>query len=399
MEKLFEKKDQLIRLTSMNIVREAMNTINWDAQLICLRGARGVGKTTLMLQYIKSHYRPMSNEVLYVSLDAVYFSTHTLIDLADRFYKNGGKHLFVDEVHKYNSWSREIKEIYDTYPDMRVVISGSSLLNILGGDADLSRRCIPYELHGLSFREYLQFFHNIKIQPRSLQDILEHPEKICSEVLDKCHPLPLFKDYLQHGYFPFYLKSKENYATLIEQVVNYVIETELPQCYGVDMAMVRKIKALMSIVSSSIPYEVDATKLSGLIGVHRTTVVNYLYMLDKAKLINMLFAEAKTIKKLQKPDKIYIENPNMLYALAEGNVEIGTARETFCINQLRVHHNVEYSKKQGDFRVDGKYTFEIGGQSKGFGQVAGVSDSYVLADDIETPFGRKLPLWAMGFLY
>ena len=399
MEKLFGKKDQLLRLTSMNIVREAMNTINWDAQLICLRGARGVGKTTLMLQYIKSHYRPMSNEVLYVSLDAVYFSTHTLIDLADRFYKNGGKHLFVDEVHKYNSWSREIKEIYDTYPDMRVVISGSSLLNILGGDADLSRRCIPYELHGLSFREYLQFFHNIQIQPRSLQDILEHPEEICSEVLDKCHPLPLFKDYLQHGYFPFYLKSKENYATLIEQVVNYVIETELPQCYGVDMAMVRKIKALMSIVSSSIPYEVDATKLSGLIGVHRTTVVNYLYMLDKAKLINMLFAEAKTIKKLQKPDKIYIENPNMLYALAEGNVEIGTARETFCINQLRVHHNVEYSKKQGDFRVDGKYTFEIGGQSKGFGQVAGVSDSYVLADGIETPFGRKLPLWIIGFLY
>ena len=399
MEKLFEKKDQLLRLTSMNIVREAMNTINWDAQLICLRGARGVGKTTLMLQYVKSHYRPMSNEVLYVSLDAVYFSTHTLIDLADRFYKNGGKHLFVDEVHKYNSWSREIKEIYDTYPDMRVVISGSSLLNILGGDADLSRRCIPYELHGLSFREYLQFFHNIQVHPRSFQDILEQPEEICSEVLDKCHPLPLFKDYLQHGYFPFYLKSKENYATLIEQVVNYVIETELPQCYGVDMAMVRKIKALMSIVSSSIPYEVDATKLSGVIGVHRTTVVNYLYMLDKAKLINMLFAEAKTIKKLQKPDKIYIENPNMLYALAEGNVEIGTARETFCINQLRVHHNVEYSKKQGEFRVDGKYTFEIGGQSKGFGQVAGMPDSYVLADGIETPFGRKLPLWIIGFLY
>lgn len=399
MEKLFEKKDQLLRLTSMNIVREAMNTINWGAQLICLRGARGVGKTTLMLQYIKSHYRPMSNEVLYVSLDAVYFSTHTLIDLADRFYKNGGKHLFVDEVHKYNSWSREIKGIYDTYPDMRVVISGSSLRNILGDDADLSRRCIPYELHGLSFREYLQFSHNIQVQPRSLQDILDRPEEICSEVLDKCHPLPLFKDYLQHGYFPFYLKSKENYATLIEQVVNYVIETELPQCYGVDMVMVRKIKALMSIVSSSIPYEVDATKLSGVIGVHRTTVVNYLYMLDKAKLINMLFAEAKTIKKLQKPDKIYIENPNMLYALAEGNVEIGTARETFCINQLRVHHNVEYSKKQGDFRVDGKYTFEIGGQSKGFGQVAGVPDSYVLADDIETPFGRKLPLWTIGFLY
>ena len=399
MEKLFEKKEQLLRLTSMDIIRDAANSIDWDAQLICIRGARGVGKTTIMLQYIKSHYKSFSNEVLYCSLDSIYFSTHTLIDLAEQFYKNGGKHLFLDEVHKYENWSKEIKEIYDTYPDMQVVISGSSLLNILNGDADLSRRCIPYDIQGLSFREFLMFYHKIDLPKSNLKDILEHPQELCSEVLDKCHPLPLFKEYLQYGYYPFYLKNKNNYYTLIEQVVNYVIETELPQIYNVEMAMVRKLKALMGIISSGVPYEVDATKLSGVIGIHRTTVINYLYMLDKAKMLNMLFAESKTIKKLQKPDKIYIENPNMLYTLSSGTVEIGTARETFCINQLRASHDVEYGKTKGDFKVDGTYTLEVGGQSKGFSQVAGVQNSYILADDTETPLGRKIPIWMLGFLY
>lgn len=399
MEQLFERKDQKIRLTSMNFVRDMMSDINWDAQLICIRGARGVGKTTLMLQYIKSHYKAMSKEVLFVSLDTVYFTTHSLIELADAFYKNGGKHLFIDEVHKYPTWSREIKEIYDFYPDMRVVISGSSLLNILEGDADLSRRCVSYDMQGLSFREFLKFYHNIDIRRYSLDEILNTPESLCSEVLDKCQPLPLFNDYLKYGYFPFYNKNKENYYTLIEQIVSYVIESELPQVFNVEAAMARKIKALMGIVSSSLPYEVDATKLSGVIGVHRTTVVNYLYMLDKASMINMIFEESKTVKKLQKPDKLYIENTNMLYAISSGAVDTGTIRETFCVNQLSASHNVEYSKRKGDFLIDGRYTFEVGGRNKGFSQVAGVDNSYVLTDNIDSPYGRKLPIWAMGFLY
>lgn len=399
MEQLFERKDQKIRLTSMNFVRDMMNDINWDAQLICIRGARGVGKTTLMLQYIKSHYKAMSKEVLFVSLDTVYFTTHSLIELADAFYKNGGKHLFIDEAHKYPTWSREIKEIYDFYPDMRVVISGSSLLNILEGDADLSRRCVSYDMQGLSFREFLKFYHNIDIRRYSLDEILNTPESLCSEVLDKCQPLPLFNDYLKYGYFPFYNKNKENYYTLIEQIVSYVIESELPQVFNVEAAMARKIKALMGIVSSSLPYEVDATKLSGVIGVHRTTVVNYLYMLDKASMINMIFEESKTVKKLQKPDKLYIENTNMLYAISSGAVDTGTIRETFCVNQLSASHNVEYSKRKGDFLIDGRYTFEVGGRNKGFSQVAGVDNSFVLADNIDSPYGRKLPIWTMGFLY
>jgi len=399
MEQLFERKDQKIRLTSMNFVRDMMSDINWDAQLICIRGARGVGKTTLMLQYIKSRYKAMSKEVLFVSLDTVYFTTHSLIELADAFYKNGGKHLFIDEVHKYPTWSREIKEIYDFYPDMRVVISGSSLLNILEGDADLSRRCVSYDMQGLSFREFLKFYHNIDIRRYSLDEILNTPESLCSEVLDKCQPLPLFNDYLKYGYFPFYNKNKENYYTLIEQIVSYVIESELPQVFNVEAAMARKIKALMGIVSSSLPYEVDATKLSGVIGVHRTTVVNYLYMLDKASMINMIFEESKTVKKLQKPDKLYIENTNMLYAISSGAVDTGTIRETFCVNQLSASHNVEYSKRKSDFLIDGRYTFEVGGRNKGFSQVAGVDNSFVLADNIDSPYGRKLPIWTMGFLY
>lgn len=399
MEKLFAKKDQLLRLTSMEIVRDMMNLINWDAQLICVRGPRGVGKSTLLLQYIKSHYPDMSAEVLYCSLDSVYFTNHRLLDLAEQFYQNGGKHLFLDEVHKYDTWSKEVKEIYDLYPDMRVVLSGSSVLNILNGDADLSRRCVPYEMQGLSFREYLRFYKQLSFPKATLEEILEHPQQLCGQVLEQCHPLPLFKDYLRNGYYPFYLRHSEDYHTLIEQIISYVVETELPQVYKVDISMVRKIKALMGFLADNLPYEVDAAKLSTTVGVHRTTVVGYLYMLDKAKMTNIIFADNKSLKKLQKPDKVYLENPNMLYAITSSNVEIGTARETFVVNQLRFLHEIEYGKEHGDFKIDGRYTVEVGGQSKKFTQVAGIPDSYILADDIETPFGRKIPLWLLGFLY
>jgi len=283
-----------------------------------------------------------------------------------RFYKNGGKHLFLDEVHKYDTWSKELKETYDLYPDMRIVISGSSVLNLMTGDADLSRRCLAYDIQGLSFREFLRFYKGIDIHQQSIERILGHPEDICSEVLDKCHPLLLFKEYLQYGYYPFYLKHKSQYYTYIEQIVNYVIETELPQVFKVEVGMVRKIKAPLSIIADSIPYEVDATKLSGVIGVHRTTVVSYLYMLDKAKMMNMLFSGTKNVKTLQRPDKVYLENSNMLYALTSSQVDTGTARETFCVNQLKANHNIEYGKKKGDFVIDGKWTVEVGGQSKGF---------------------------------
>lgn len=399
MEKLFARQSVLLRNTDTTFEREIINSINWDAPLISIRGPRGVGKTTMMLQYIKRTYGSSNKEALYCSLDSVYFANKNILDLASAFYSNGGKHLFLDEVHKYPTWSQEVKEIYDTYPDMKVVISGSSLLNILTGDADLSRRCVPYEMQGLSFREFLKLYKKIDIPVWKLSDILSNPSALCDSVLDKCKPLPLFKEYLKYGYYPFYLKNKSNYYQLIEQVISYVIETELPQIYNVEPALVRKIKALLDTVCNSIPFEVDATKLASVIGVHRTTIVNYLYMLDKAKVINMLFADTKSLKKLQKPDKIYAENANILYALGGGDVNIGTIRETFAVNQLTYKHTIEYGKEQGDFKVDGKIIFEVGGKKKDYSQIADLPDSYILADDIEVPFGHKIPLWAMGFGY
>lgn len=399
METLFAKQDRLLKLTSTEIVRTFMHRINWDAQLIAIKGPRGVGKTTLLLQYIKLNYNIYSRDVLYCTLDSVYFSNHTLLNLVDAFYKNGGKHLFLDEVHKYPTWSKEIKEIYDLYPDLRVVFSASSLLNILSGDADLSRRCISYEMQGLSFREFLRFYKQLDLPVCTLEEALNAPESICSRVNEVCRPLPFFKEYLQYGYYPFYLKNQIDYYTSIEQVVNFIIETELPQLCGVDVSNVRKLKALLGVLATSVPFEVDITKLSTTIGIHRNTVVEYLNNLQKAKLLNLLYSDLLSVKKMQKPDKIYLDNPNLLYALASHPVKVGTARETFVVNQLSYMHEVEYGRKTGDFKVNGKYILEVGGEGKTYDQIADVPDSFILADGIETPYRCKLPLWIVGFLY
>lgn len=399
METLFAKQDRLLSLTSTEIIRTLMYQINWDAQLVAIKGPRGVGKTTLMLQYMKQHYEVYSREVLYCTLDSVYFSNHTLLELVDVFVKNGGKHLFLDEVHKYPTWSKEIKEVYDMYPDLKVVFSASSLLNILNADADLSRRCIPYEMQGLSFREFLLFYKQLDLPICTLEEVLTSPGNICSEVNKVCRPLPLFREYLQYGYYPFYLKNQIDYYTSIEQVVNFIVETELPQLCGIDVGNVRKIKALLGILESSVPFEVDISKLATTIGIHRNTVIEYLNSLEKAKLLHLLYADLLSVKKMQKPDKIYLDNPNLLYALASHPVKIGTARETFVVNQLSCDHEIEYGKKTGDFKVNGKYTLEVGGEGKTYNQIADVPDSYILADGIETPYRCKLPIWVVGFLY
>ena len=399
METLFAKQDRLLSLTSTEIIRTLMYQINWDAQLVAIKGPRGVGKTTLMLQYMKQHYEVYSREVLYCTLDSVYFSNHTLLELVDVFVKNGGKHLFLDEVHKYPTWSKEIKEVYDMYPDLKVVFSASSLLNILNADADLSRRCIPYEMQGLSFREFLLFYKQLDLPICTLEEVLTSPGNICSEVYKVCRPLPLFREYLQYGYYPFYLKNQIDYYTSIEQVVNFIVETELPQLCGIDVGNVRKIKALLGILASSVPFEVDISKLATTIGIHRNTVIEYLNSLEKAKLLHLLYADLLSVKKMQKPDKIYLDNPNLLYALASHPVKIGTARETFVVNQLSCDHEIEYGKKTGDFKVNGKYTLEVGGEGKTYNQIADVPDSYILADGIETPYRCKLPIWVVGFLY
>lgn len=384
---------------SLALVRECIHEVAWDERLSAIIGPRGVGKTTLMLQYIKQHYADNLGEVLYATTESLYFVQNTLIDLAERFVTNGGKHLFLDEIHRYPDWSREIKLIYDTYPELKVTISGSSLLQILNSEADLSRRCIWYNMQGLSFREFLQFYKGIDLPVFSLDNIIQKPDEVCHDVNALCHPVPLFHEYLQVGYFPYYLEGEERYYERVANVVDYVIGTELPMVCKVETVNVRKLQMLLNVVAGLVPYELDISKMALMLQASRNTVITYLRYLSMSKVINLLYSDLQSLKKVQKPDKMYLENPNMLYALCLEKTNIGTARETFVVNQLGYQHRIEYGKKNGDFKIDGKYVFEVGGATKTFNQVAGLPDSYILADDIEWPVGNKLPLWLAGLLY
>jgi predicted AAA+ superfamily ATPase len=292
-----------------------------------------------------------------------------------------------------------VKEIADLYPDLQIFLSGSSMLTLLDGDADLSRRCVGYNMPGLSLREYLQFYKGIDLPSFSLEELLSEANHIAASINEACRPLQHFHDYLRYGYYPYYLRNKTDYYTLIEQTLNYVIEVELPQLRSVDTANCKKLKALMSILSHMVPFEVDISKLAVSIGTTRGTVIEYLRHLSEAGLLSSLYSDLVSVKKMQKPDKIYVDNPNLLYALAGNNINIGTVRECFAVNQLKQYHQVEYGRKQGDFLIDTRWTFEVGGENKSFDQIADIPDSYILADDIEMPHGKKIPLWMMGFLY
>lgn len=399
METLFKKQERLLAQTSTDIVREIVKSIHWDHNLIGIRGSRGVGKTTLMRQYIKMNYPQGSREVLYCTLDSIYFSNHSLLELIESFYQQGGKRLFLDEVHKYETWSKELKEANDLFPDLKIVFSGSSLLNILNADADLSRRCLPYTMSGLSFREFLKFYKGIDVPVYKLEDILQNAGEICSEINRKCRPLQMFEEYLHAGYYPFFSGNREDYYINLENVVNFILEQEMPLLCGVEPAYVRKLKALLGILAASVPYEVDITRLATTIGITRNSVISYLQSLGRAELLILLYSDLLSVKKLQKPDKIYIQNTNLLFAIASLPVQTGTVRETFVVNQLSVVHDVEYGKNHGDFIVDGRYTFEVGGPDKSFKQIAGIPDSYILADKIEYATGNKLPIWLVGLLY
>ena len=403
MDALFRKHDRLLANTSMNIIREEMNEIHWNTQLVSIMGPKGVGKSTLIKQHLKQHYASGDRRVLYCSADTVDLSTRTLVELAEEFVIRGGELLVIDEIHKYKpgtaDWSREIKEIYELFPKLKMIVSGSSLLRLREGDADLSRRAIKYTMPGLSFREALRFYHGLSFPRWTLEDILTHPYELWQTVTASCKPVVLFKEYLEKGYYPFLLEGESEYYTKIEQVVNYIIETELPRICKVDVANVRKLQALIALICREVPFELNANKMAAALEIGRDTVIEYLKYLGDAKVLNLLYSDKKKVGKLSKPDKVYLENPNILYALAPSKVEIGTLRETFAISCLTESHDVEYGKSQGDFRVDGRYTFEIGGRSKDFSQTAGLPDSYIFADDWDIPDGAKLPLWMLGFLY
>ena len=399
MENLFRKSDRLLEVTPLKIIRQWMDSINWKARMMAVRGPKGVGKTTLMLQYIKLNYQPLDRQVLYASCDDSYFSTHSLLDLAEQFYLNGGKHLFLDEVHKYPNWSREVKEIYDFYPTMRVVLSGSSLLSLTEGDVDLARRCINHDIQGLSFREFLHFYKGIEIPVFPIDQVLQNPAPLIVQMNKVGRPVALFHEYLKYGYYPYYLDNEIDYYLTIQQVVNKVIDEELTRICKVDYVNTRRLKALLTTLCANVPFQVDISKLATMSGLKRDTVVAYLGYLNKAKLIQLLYSDLKNVKRMQKPDKIYIDNTNLLYAWATTPVQIGTAREIFVANQLSANHIIEYGKTNGDFLVDNRYVFEVGGEDKDFTQIAKIPDSYILSDNIETAVGHKLPIWTVGFDY
>ena len=401
MDKLFERHDDYMEKVPMDFVRGLTGHIDWNLRLIAIKGPKGVGKSTLMQQYIKQHFAPDDRHVLYCSADTSYFTSHSLVDTADMFYKRGGRYLFIDEVHKYDGWSREVKEIYDLHRDLHLVVSGSSLLQINDGQADLSRRLVQYTMPGLSFREFLAMNRIIDVKSVSLDQLLNAPNAFCREVKRYCQPLEYFSRYLKEGYYPFYFDNQAIYQNLVESVVNYTIDTELTRFRGIEMGNCRKVKALLKVLSQMIPYEVDISKLSKNIGIQRPTTLKYLKNLEEAALIQRLFTDVDSIGDLQKPDKILLDNSNLLYTLADTAPEIGTVRETFFCNQLvSAGHKVEYGGlKSGDFRIDNNVIVEVGGKDKGFKQIADEENAYVAADDIDSATTHKIPLWAFGFLY
>ena len=397
MDTIIEKSYQKVRETDTRFIRSIMKKIDWNDRLIGIRGARGVGKTTLLLQRIKKNLGNTS-EVLYVSLDNLWFAEHNLLELVDFFVKRGGKYLFLDEVHKYPQWSQAIKNIYDDFKNLKIVFTGSSLLEILNARADLSRRAIVYDIQGLSYREFLNITQKVDFQEVSLDNILKNHKEISDNVLSKIKPLQFFSDYLKYGYYPFFTEGLSKFSYRLEEIVNLILEVELPLLRNVEPAYVPKLKQLLQIVSESVPFIPIIDKLSNRIDIHRNTLLTYLYYLEETQLTNHLQKDISGINKLQKPDKTYLDNTNLAFTLAETNTNIGNMRETFFLNQLSYNHIVEYPNK-GDFWIDKKYLFEIGGKSKTNEQVKYSKNAFVAADNIEYGFDNKIPLWQFGMLY
>lgn len=380
---------KLLRETSTTFHRYMYDRINWDARMIGLMGPRGIGKTTLVLQHIKEQLAP--NESLYVQAEDFYFASHRLTELADAFAKIGGKYLFIDEIHKYKDWSRELKLIYDYHKELHVVFTGSSVLDIAKGAFDLSRRALMYEMQGLSYREYLELFHDIKFPVCKLQQLLQQEVEIPNGFL----PLQHFADYLQRGYYPFADGDINQY---IQQVVNATIETDIPQYADLSVSTARKLKRLLAIIAQSAPFKPNMSQIGGQLEVSRNNIADLCTYLEKAGLISQLRTSTNGIQGLGKVDKIYLDNPTLIYTLGNQNVEIGTVRETFFFNQTRSLMPVTVSPIS-DFLIESKYTFEVGGKKKKQRQLQDIENGYVVKDNIETGYGNIIPLWMFGMLY
>ena len=390
MEKLLQRYYNGIDNTNTTFVRYMHDIVRWDAKLNAILGARGVGKTTLLFQHIKLSGQRENSIVVFA--DDIYFSRHTLIELAENFYKQGGKYLYVDEIHKYPNWSTEIKNIYDQIPDLNIVYTGSSILDLEKGGADLSRRQLKNYMYGMSFREWMALVKNIVVPVHTLDQILtgkiEFP-------YNNQRPLPLFKEYVEFGYYPFC--TEPNYLERLSAVIDQTIEIDIPQFAGLSVGVMRKLKQLMQIISGISPFKPNYSDLARDISVNRADLKDYLYYLEKSGMIQSLTLADKGLNLLAKVEKIYLDNTNMMHALGGSIIDIGTVRETFFYNQMKVRHCV-HSSDNADFSI-ASLTFEVGGRKKSKKQVAGLADAYVVKDDIEYASGNIIPLWAFGLTY
>ena len=404
LQHIFEIQEKLLTKVSLDKKRYLYNKINWSLKSIGILGQRGLGKTTMMLQHIKEHFEN-SKKALYISLDTPYMQSISLVEFAQEFEQNGGEVLFIDEVHKYNDWATHVKNIYDSL-DIKVVFSGSSILQIAKQNADLSRRTIIYHLENLSFREYLELTDIKKLEPYTLDYILNNHATIANEISSQIKPLMHFKEYLKYGAYPFILEDKDTYHQRILQIINTILETDLPYINKIDMTQISKLKKLLYMLAVNVPFIPNITDLSSATNISRPKIYEYLAHLESSKIINSIVTKEKGYKIMAKPEKLFMQNTNISYALTS-NIEIGSARESFFVNQiknsnysqLKLYDDTIFSSKNGDFLVESKYTFEVGGKNKNFNQIKDIKNSYIAADDIEIGFGNKIPLWLFGFLY
>lgn len=387
---------RLLKLTSTTYVRDLYNTISWDARLVGIKGARGVGKTTMMLQRIKLAF-PDPSVALYVSLDDIWFAGHTLMELGEMVEAEGITHLFIDEVHRMPGWERQIKNLYDFFPNIKVVFTGSSLLEIDHSIADLSRRCLMYNLRGLSFREYLEF-QGVKLPVVPLLDILYDHERICPQICEDKDILRLFHKYLRHGFYPFYTTETEtDYLTRVNNMVASVVDYDIPAVERVEYATLIKAKHLLSIIASQSPSPLNARMTAEMLGVTANQLVKILSLLERSQILRLLYYKTeRSPKSMASPRKILFDNTSIIFAL--GHADTGKVRETFLASMLSHSHEVAYPK-EGDLLADSRYLFEVGGAKKGFTQIKDIPDSFVVADDLECGYGNKIPLWLFGLLY
>jgi uncharacterized protein len=389
METLFQKQQSLLARTNLSFKRYMYVKFPWNSRMAGLVGPRGVGKTTMLLQYIKEQN---VQDILYVSADDIYFSNHRLTDVADEFYKNGGKRFFIDEIHKYKDWSVELKNIYDFYPGLKVCFTGSSILDIRKGMADISRRALMFSMQGFSFREYLKIEHDIDVQVHSFEEIISNHISLIDKVE---HPLPLFREYLHRGYYP--MANEDNLAIRLGQILNLTLEVDIPQFANLSVTTARKLKKLLLVVAESVPFKPNFVSLAKKLEVSRNSLEEYLTFMEDAGLISRLRDQAGGIIGLGKVEKVYLDNPNLIYFLSEKEPEMGNIRETFFMNQMRVN-NALTSSAVADFKID-KYTFEVGGKNKSQAQIKNTPNAFIVKDDIEYGYKNVVPLWAFGLNY